>query len=421
MTDQAARPAPGDRAVPAQRVVLAGLAMLSVLAAVIHFAVAGSHFQEYWLFGVFMLGVAWLQLGWAATALFRPTRLLVSSGAVLNAAVIVVYILTRTVGDIVGPDPGDVEPAGFGDLLCTVAEAAIVAGCLWLLVTRVSRVVRRDQASLAAAAGAGVLAALLSVALVDGGPEMVMTAGPGPAASAAGSGMTGMTGQGNSGGTGTMAPVHLATSSPAGFITDPDPGMQMEPGMKMASPVACTASATAAQQRAAVRLVNASWRGAQQYRSLAAARAAGYRPITPSGLPVVHYLNPVFYRHTLLGGPVLDTSQPQSLVYANTPKGAVLVAAMYITTPRGATPQPGGCLTQWHVHTNLCLRAGLGVVGVTGAGHPACPAGSRNRVTPAMMHVWFVPIPGGPTAVDAPDAQVVRAAEQVAAPRNGPA
>jgi len=422
MTDQAARPAPGDRAVPAQRVVLAGLAMLSVLAAVIHFAVAGSHFQEYWLFGVFMLGVAWLQLGWAATALFRPTRLLVSSGAVLNAAVIVVYILTRTVGDIVGPDPGDVEPAGFGDLLCTVAEAAIVAGCLWLLVTRVSRVVRRGQASLAAAAGAGVLAALLSVALVDGGPEMVMTAAAGPAASgAAAGGMASMTGQGNSGGTGTMAPVHLATSSPAGFITDPDPGLQMEPGMKMASPVACTASATAAQQRAAVQLVNASWRGAQQYRSLATARAAGYRPITPSGLPVVHYLNPGFYRDTLLGGPVLDTSQPQSLVYANTPKGAVLVAAMYITTPRGATPQPGGCLTQWHVHTNLCLRAGLGVVGVTGAGHPACPAGSRNRVTPAMMHVWFVPIPGGPTAVDATDAQVVRAAEQVTAPHNGPA
>jgi len=218
-----------------------------------------------------------------------------------------------------------------------------------------------------------------------------------------------------------MAPVHLATSSPAGFITDPDPGMQMAPGMKMASPVACTTSATAAQQRAAVQLVNASWRGAQQYRSLAAAKAAGYRPITPPGLPVVHYLNPAFYRDTLLGGPVLDTSQPQSLVYANTPKGAVLVAAMYIATPRGATPQPGGCLTQWHVHTNLCLRAGLGVVGVTGAGHPACPAGSQNRVTPAMMHVWFVPIPGGPTAVDAPDAQVVRAAEQVAAPHNGTA
>ena len=61
-----------------------------------------------------------------------------------------------------------------------------------------------------------------------------MTAGPGPAASAAGfgaaaAGMTGMTSPGSSGRTGTMAPVHLATSSPAGFITGPDPGMQMEP------------------------------------------------------------------------------------------------------------------------------------------------------------------------------------------------
>src|SRR5512144_2707535 len=177
MTDQAARPAgvgrtaSGNWTVPAQRVVLGGLAMLSAPAAVIHFAVAGRHFQEYWLFGVFLLGVAWLQLGWAAAALFRPTRLLVSSGRVSGGA-----------------------------------------------------------------------------------------------------GMAGMTSPGSSGSTGTMAPVHLATSSPAGFITDPDPGMQMEPGMKMASPVACTAAATAAQQRAAVQLVNASWRGAQQYRSLAAAR-----------------------------------------------------------------------------------------------------------------------------------------------------
>jgi len=27
-----------------------------------------------------------------------------------------------------------------------------------------------------------------------------------------------------------------------------------------------------------------------------------------------------------------------------------------------------------------------------------------------MMHVWFVPVPGGPTAIDASDAQIVRAA-----------
>jgi hypothetical protein len=61
------------------------------------------------------------------------------------------------------------------------------------------------------------------------------------------------------------------------------------------------------------------------------------------------------------------------------------------------------------------------VVGEVSSGSSACPAGSRNRVTQPMIHVWFVPIPGGPTAIDAPDQQVVQAAERVAAPANGTA
>jgi hypothetical protein len=162
-------------------------------------------------------------------------------------------------------------------------------------------------------------------------------------------------------------------------------------------------------------LVDESWQGASKYQSLAVAQAAGYRPITPTGRPVVHYLNPAYYRATATGGAVLDPTEPQSLVYANTPHGAVLAAAMYISSPsHGTTPQPGGCLTQWHVHTNLCL-SGVAVVGTARA---ACPAGSANRVTPPMLHVWFVPIPGGPTAVDAPNPQVVRAAEKVTSPTN---
>jgi hypothetical protein len=167
--------------------------------------------------------------------------------------------------------------------------------------------------------------------------------------------------------------------------------------------------------------VDTSWQDAKKYQSLAAAKAAGYVPITPVGLPVVHYMNKASYRATLLGGPVLDLTEPQSLVYANAPKGAVLVAAMYITSPGGPTPQPGGCLTQWHVHTNLCVTRSLGVVGELNSGTSACPAGSQNRVTPPMIHIWYVPVPGGPTAIDAPNQQVVQAAEQVAAPKNGTA
>ncbi|MBO0692965.1 MAG: hypothetical protein J2P58_08715, partial [Acidimicrobiaceae bacterium] len=53
-------------------VLLRTLAVLATLCAVIHFAVAGTHFQEYWAFGVFMVVAAWLQLAWAIAVTVRP-------------------------------------------------------------------------------------------------------------------------------------------------------------------------------------------------------------------------------------------------------------------------------------------------------------------------------------------------------------
>ena len=385
---------------PARLLLLRGLAITSVVAAVIHFAVAGEHFAEYWAFGVFMLAAAWLQLAWAAGLLIRPSRAVIALGAVLNAAIVVVYLVTRTMGDVIGPTPHEVEPVGFGDSFCTACEVVIVVGSVLLLTRPLSRPVTRSQLHFGVGAVAAAAMVLLSVSLVDGGPEMVMTmAAAAPA---------------------TVSPVSgaisLATDSPAGDVTMPDPGMQMAPGMKMVNS-SCAAPPTAAQQSATVKLVNTTWAADKKYQSLAVARAAGFRPVTPPGQPVVHYISPSNYAATLAGGSVIDPSAPQSLVYANTPHGAVLVAVMYIAGSRRAVmPDPGGCLTQWHVHTNLCFRGGEGVVS---AEDPGCPAGSVNRVTPPMLHVWFVPIPGGPTAVDASDAQVVQAAEQVPSPRNG--
>ncbi len=95
---------------------------------------------------------------------------------------------------------------------------------------------------------------------------------------------------------------------------------------------------------------------------------------------------------------------------------------MYLSYPGGPAPTPGGCLTQWHVHTNLCIETGsLFVVGQLTASHPTCPAGSSNRRTPPILHVWFVPLPGGPLAIDAPNTTIVNAAERVPSPNNRPA
>ena len=431
-----------DHEIPLGRVVLTCLAVLSAAAAVIHFAAAADYFAQYWLFSLSMLTAAWLQAAWAAVAVIKPSRGLLRAGAWLNGLILALYLVTQTTGDGIGTAPHAAGLSGFAAGLSAALEAVLIIGCGWLLTARPDQWVRRQRLITAPAVTGGMTAALLGVALATAAPGAAAipagASGTGPSAagtSAAGSGTAGSSAAGSSAAgssaAGSMpgmrmpsraaAAIKLANSTPAGDITMPSPDMQMMPGMRMASAKPCVATPSAAQQQAAVRFVDASWQGAKKYRSLAAAQAAGYHAITPRGAPVVHYLNPAYYRATVRGGPVLNAGAPQSLVYANTPHGAVLVAAMYITTRDGPTPQPGGCLTQWHVHTNRCLAPGLDVVGEVGPGQETCPAGSVNRVTPAMIHVWFVPIPGGPTAIDAPDRQVVQAAEQVAAPANGTA
>jgi hypothetical protein len=408
---------PGSDAAPLGKVVAYCLAIISIAAAVIHFAIAAENFAGYWLFSLAILAASWLQLSWAIVAIIRPSRRLLHGGVLLNSVVLAGYIITRATGDAIGTAPHGGGLPAFGNGLGAALDAILAAGCAWLLTAQPARYrVRRQRLMIAPAATGAMTAVLLGVALATAGPGAATSRSATSATASSGSRMPGMATPD------TAAPaIRLANSTPAGEITMPGPDMQMMTGMRMASSVPCTAPPTAAQQKAAVSFVDASWQDARQYQSLAVAKAAGYRPITPAGAPVVHYLNAAYYRATVRGGPILNTVAPQSLVYANTPRGAVLAAAMYITYPGGPspTPQPGGCLTQWHVHTNLCLTGSLGVVGSVGPGNPTCPPGSVNRVTPPMVHVWFVPIPGGPTAIDAPDQQVVQAAEQVAAPPNG--
>jgi hypothetical protein len=215
-------------------------------------------------------------------------------------------------------------------------------------------------------------------------------------------GMSGSTGSGPT--AAATSPLSLPTNSLAGAINWPDNMSSMMAGMKMAEPN-CTAQPTAAQQQAAVNLVNQTVAAAQKYTSLAAAKAAGYVPVTQTGKRIVHYINPSIYR----SGQALNPDAIPALVYVNTAHGAVLSAAMYLV-PRGQTPpQPGGCLTQWHIHTNLCFSTSGGTVVGTDA-NSSCGPGSVNRVTQPMMHVWMTPVTGGPLTPDPPALNEVQAA-----------
>lgn len=132
----------------------------------------------------------------------------------------------------------------------------------------------------------------------------------------------------------------------------------------------------------------------------------------------MHYINPSIYR----SGRTLDPNAIPSLVYVNTAHGAVLTAAMYLV-PKGQTPpQPGGCLTQWHIHTDLCFTLGGGTV-VGNDNGSSCASGSVNEVTQPMMHVWMTPVPGGPLVPDPPALSEVEAAARMPAlnPPNGTA
>jgi hypothetical protein len=180
---------------------------------------------------------------------------------------------------------------------------------------------------------------------------------------------------------------------------------ETEKGHAMQTP-SCTKSPTGAQMEAAMQLVQTTSSAVAKYRDLDVAKADGYAPITDTRYPVVHYLN-AGYMNT---NDVLDPNHVQSLVYAFTPSGPVLVAAMYLMPSVGEDgPMPGGCLTQWHAHTNLCIGGPSGTISGFQTGGQ-CPADERPLMTPEMMHVWQVPVPGGPLAMDPTDEQIVESA-----------
>jgi hypothetical protein len=150
------------------REVAVAIATLSLGAAAIHFAVIPEHFEEYWLFGVFFAGLGWYQALWAVLYVLRPAPLLGLTALLVNAGTVALWVWTRTVGLPIGPEAGELEPAGALDLAATAFEIAIVVGLAGSLASA-----RRLTES---SAGSPVRAALLAafVALVAGVTTVVL-------------------------------------------------------------------------------------------------------------------------------------------------------------------------------------------------------------------------------------------------------
>ena len=83
--------------------------------------------------------IAAFQLGWAGLLIARPSRGALLCGALVNAALIVLWIVSRSAGLPIGPQPWVAEPLGTVDAIAAAAEAVIVLAASCLLLARRSR------------------------------------------------------------------------------------------------------------------------------------------------------------------------------------------------------------------------------------------------------------------------------------------
>ena len=115
------------------------LAVASIGAAVIHFVVTPDHFEEFALFGVFFLLLGVFQVLWGGSVALVPNRIVLLTGVLASAAVIGVWVVSRTAGLPLGPDPGTPEAFGVLDTLSSALEAVIVVGGTSALIKRSPR------------------------------------------------------------------------------------------------------------------------------------------------------------------------------------------------------------------------------------------------------------------------------------------
>lgn len=111
---------------PGLRVAAAGL----VASTVIHAIVIPEHLRESRLYGLFFVGLTAAQLLLAAVVTFRPERRTVQFIAVGSVSVLALWLMTRTGGLPVGPEPWRPESFGDLDIAASGAELATALGCV---------------------------------------------------------------------------------------------------------------------------------------------------------------------------------------------------------------------------------------------------------------------------------------------------
>ena len=114
--------------------------VLSAIAAGVHMLASPQHFEEWWGYGLFFIVAAAAQALYAIVLVLRPlTRRLFMVGLVGNVGIVILWLITRTVGiPIFGPEAGVVEEISTVDTVSKVVELALIV-CLWRLLGTLPR------------------------------------------------------------------------------------------------------------------------------------------------------------------------------------------------------------------------------------------------------------------------------------------
>ena len=107
-------------------------AFASLGAAVIHFAVAPTHWREWIPSGLFFVSIALFQLIWARAMLARTTTAVLAAGIAGNVGAAALWALSRTAGAPFGPNAGVPEIVQSAGLCALLLEVYVVMGAGWV-------------------------------------------------------------------------------------------------------------------------------------------------------------------------------------------------------------------------------------------------------------------------------------------------
>jgi hypothetical protein len=107
-------------------------AIASLGAALIHLAVAPTHWQEWPPSGLFFVSIALFQLIWAWVVLARTTTPVLAAGILINVGVLALWALSRTAGAPFGPHAGEPELVQGADLCALLLQIYVAMGAGWV-------------------------------------------------------------------------------------------------------------------------------------------------------------------------------------------------------------------------------------------------------------------------------------------------